>query len=85
MPTVASRAWGGARIDLSWRDNAGGSAGTASEAHRLITAGPLVTSEMRALVPVLDEHKVLASHSPAVTAVRSIYSPYGGAPVPRLM
>lgn len=58
---------GGAKIELVLADNASGSAGTASEARRLITqekvsfiAGPLVTSEMLALVPVLDEHKIPA-------------------------
>ena len=57
----------GARIELVVADNASGSAGTASEARRLVTqekvsfiAGPLVTSEMLALVPVLDEYKVPA-------------------------
>jgi ABC-type branched-subunit amino acid transport system substrate-binding protein len=61
------KSMGGARIELIVADNASGSAGTASEARRLITqekvsfiAGPLVTSEMLALVPVLDEHKVPA-------------------------
>ncbi|MFX7548966.1 ABC transporter substrate-binding protein, partial [Acinetobacter baumannii] len=53
------KSMGGARIELIVADNASGSAGTASEARRLITqekvsfiAGPLVTSEMLALVPV---------------------------------
>jgi ABC-type branched-subunit amino acid transport system substrate-binding protein len=61
------KSMGGAKIELIVADNASGSAGTASEARRLITqekvafiAGPLVTSEMLALVPVLDEHKVPA-------------------------
>lgn len=61
------KSMGGARIELVVADNASGSAGTASEARRLITqekvsfiAGPLVTSEMLALVPVLDEYKVPA-------------------------
>lgn len=58
---------GGARIELVIADNASSSAGTASEARRLITqekvsivAGPLITSEMLALVPVLDEYKIPA-------------------------
>ncbi|TQF27603.1 hypothetical protein UNPF46_30250 [Bradyrhizobium sp. UNPF46] len=61
------KSMGGAKIELVVADNASGSAGTASEARRLITqekvsfiAGPLVTSEMLALVPVLDEHKIPA-------------------------
>lgn len=61
------KSMGGARIELVVADNASGSAGTASEARRLITqekvsfiAGPLVTSEMLALVPVLEEHRVPA-------------------------
>lgn len=61
------KSMGGAKIELVLADNASGSAGTASEARRLITqekvsfiAGPLVTSEMLALVPVLDEHKIPA-------------------------
>lgn len=61
------KSMGGAKIELVVADNASGSAGTASEARRLITqekvsfvAGPLITSEMLALVPVLDEHKVPA-------------------------
>jgi branched-chain amino acid transport system substrate-binding protein len=61
------RSMGGARIELVVADNASGSAGTASEARRLIAqekvsfiAGPLVTGEMLALVPVLEEFKVPA-------------------------
>jgi ABC-type branched-subunit amino acid transport system substrate-binding protein len=61
------KSMGGAKIELVVADNASGSAGTASEARRLISqekvsfiAGPLVTSEMLALVPVLDEFKVPA-------------------------
>ena len=61
------KSMGGSKIELVVADNATGSAGTASEARRLIEqekvsflAGPLVTSEMLALVPVLDELKVPA-------------------------
>ena len=61
------KSMGGAKIELVVADNASGSAGTASEARRLISqekvsfiAGPLVTSEMLALVPVQDEFKVPA-------------------------
>jgi branched-chain amino acid transport system substrate-binding protein len=58
---------GGAKIELVVADNASTSAGTASEARRLITqekvsfiSGPLITTEMLALVPVLDEYKIPA-------------------------
>ena len=58
---------GGAKIELVVADNASSSAGTASEARRLITqekvsiiVGSLITSEVLALVPVLDEYKIPA-------------------------
>jgi branched-chain amino acid transport system substrate-binding protein len=65
--TGGVKSLGGARIELVVADNASSSSGTASEARRLITqekvsiiAGPLITSEMLALVPVLDEYKIPA-------------------------
>lgn len=59
------KSMGGARIELVIADNASTTAGTASEGRRLVSqekvsmiVGPLITTEMLALTPIIDQYKI---------------------------
>ncbi|ODT22624.1 MAG: hypothetical protein ABS35_14460 [Kaistia sp. SCN 65-12] len=59
------KSMGGARIELVVADNASTTAGTASEGRRLVSqekvsliVGPLITTEMLAITPIIDQYKI---------------------------